>query len=47
MLGSDMSRRRRARSEQGHKVRLAHVILRAGVREELGKAGLCIQPRRE
>ena len=46
IVGSDMSRRR-ARSEQGRKVSVAHVFLRVDVCEELGEAGLCIQQRRE
>ena len=47
MLGSDMSRRRRARSKQGRKVSVAHVFLCADICEEFGEAGLRIQPRRE
>ena len=47
MLSRDMGRRWRARSQQGHEVRLAHVLLCADICEEFREAGLRIQPRRE
>ena len=46
MLGSDVSRRWGPR-EQDRQVGAAHILLRADVCEELGKASLRIQPRRE
>ena len=47
MLGSDVSRRWRARREQGRQVGVAHVFLCADVSEKFGKGGLCIKTRRE